>query len=368
MSLYRKIINKLLKLLFPKAEINSPRTPHEETIRPPIPILPHLPYKRPSRKTKPSQPPLTKKQKLESSETSEKSTQTPTLITTKSIRKPIIPQYDLPSFKTRYSLLKLLPSDPESVKFSKLYEKYFPSQCFKTLQKLPSSAPPHSIFPTPTPTTTFVDRDLDGQLSHGFSESVSNLSDTYITPDESPIISAAPAPSISSFSLESPLIHNSAPAGIEGWGLRSNNFDTYSPQFPQYEENDKQESYIKPVILFPVPEEREEQSGNDMDILISREASTTYENLISYPMNTEEMQGSDQKNEELTDNTTISSRQSLMQPFSMNSNVQATSSCNDNPFLNINTAQVARPAYVFGSGKPLESTSVMSTGNPFLPG
>ena len=47
-------------------------------------------------------------------------------------------------------------------------------------------------------------------------ENTSNVSDSFITPEESPILSPSPAPKIKQFNLESPLIHSISANSVEG--------------------------------------------------------------------------------------------------------------------------------------------------------
>jgi hypothetical protein len=47
-------------------------------------------------------------------------------------------------------------------------------------------------------------------------ENLSNVSDSFITPEESPILAASPPPKVSMFNLESPITHNIITPSIEG--------------------------------------------------------------------------------------------------------------------------------------------------------
>lgn len=378
--------------MFGKSQKKKIKAEQPPKSQPPLPSNFELPYKRPA-VTYPVKP-LKRFKKIPICLTDEKFTQTPIRSPSEcSVKKvnihyldtPIrspkefsvrIPYSDLPSYKA-----SKIPS-LEIENFSKIYEKIYPFHLFKTFSK--------NIEPVTEKPKIFQ------QISEISIESASNLSDSFITPEESPIVSHSHAPIITDFNLESPLIHNIHTVSIEGWGAKSEISQFSSPQFANFEEN-VQESNVKSVILFPIHEESIEQP---MEISISKEASMSLENLHDFQGISEKNQGFQEKSlvfqeknldfqeknldfqeknlsfHELTGKNLEIPEKNLgfpqgnlgFLPANTGFMQETTGNIgnNTNPFLNLGVAEVAKPTYVFGSGKPIESPCNLSGTNPFL--
>lgn len=168
--------------------------------------------------------------------------------------KPKIPASSLPMSKIKLNYIQNSSSLSEKKVFDKLYEIFYPGYCFTSIAN-PSEKPSKSSFEI----YTHVNEDL------GFEE-LSYISDSFITPEESPLIQASPEPLNNPIVLESPLIHSVQTPSIEGWGTEKNTGEMPSPQFTKLTESgvideESERVGIKPTVLFPplskIPEENE---------------------------------------------------------------------------------------------------------------
>ena len=194
--------------LFPEASINVPLKKKKEILSN-DPIIPHIPYKRSYPETEHTEQVPSKKKKYSKiqkptdfqQEKPEKSTQTLPIPQKQAKTYPKLSESQLPSSKLRQKFLKILPSEPDPEKFSKIYEKYFSSMCFKLISEKSSSS---------------VSKNQEIIQEKYSPENLSNVSDSFITPEESPILAASPPPKVSMFNLESPITHNIITPSIEG--------------------------------------------------------------------------------------------------------------------------------------------------------
>ena len=153
--------------LFPEASINVPLKKKKEILSN-DPIIPHIPYKRSYPETEHTEQVPSKKKKYSK------------------IQKPTDFQQEKPEKSTQ-----TLP----------IYEKYFSSMCFKLISEKSSSS---------------VSKNQEIIQEKYSPENLSNVSDSFITPEESPILAASPPPKVSMFNLESPITHNIITPSIEG--------------------------------------------------------------------------------------------------------------------------------------------------------
>ena len=211
------------ELFFPKADINISIKILKEKIEKTRIVL-HIPYRRSLPSTATTEPCLIKKQKVVRFNKVDKSIQVVPRFVKDYNEQSVSLELEVPEFKLKQKIWKLLPIQPDSAAFAKLYERLFPFSYFKVLTS-------ENLSEKIDKKESFAD---DSSLQEKISiENTSNVSDSFITPEESPILSPSPAPKIKQFNLESPLIHSISANSVEGWGLKSSNLELPSPHFPR---------------------------------------------------------------------------------------------------------------------------------------
>ncbi|OMJ78790.1 hypothetical protein SteCoe_21317 [Stentor coeruleus] len=173
-------------------------------------------------------------------------------INNKLSEKPKISASSLPMSKIKLHYIQNNNSLSEKTVFSKLYEIFYPGYCFSSM--------------TVSSEKRLKDNfEIYNHVNEDFGiEELSYISDSFITPEESPLIQASPDPLNNPVVLESPLIHSIQTPSIEGWGTEKNIGEMPSPQFTKLEESggfeqENEKVGIKPTVLFPplskIPEE-----------------------------------------------------------------------------------------------------------------
>lgn len=300
----------------------------------------------------------------------------------------------LPSTKRKLHSLKILPSDSQQCQFNKIYQQLYPSNTYSNSEFLITSSRKQ------IPKTEIEEKSLN--------DSISIVTDSFVTPEDSPLLQASPTSTkISKFELESPLNNIKPISSIEGWGKLKDSNIVCSPFFPT---NKEPISEIKPNILFlPIPEVVEESKNteklpektneahfepkktdqdqviepikvNEMELLLSKENSNMGEHMEvidkSIPLveSTEfgevlkagdkiefSIGGSSMSSSQADLSTSQTLPSNKISPFS-STVFQDTS----NPFLNISQATVSTPKYVFGSGNAKPQAYEFGSANPFL--
>ena len=297
----------------------------------------------------------------------------------------------LPCTKRKQSFLKILPIDGQQTRFNKIFQ----------LQNLNST---YSSFDFHlTPARTFSSK--PDQEEKSLNDSISIVTDSFITPEDSPLLQASPSNlKISRFELESPLTHIQPITSIDNWGKLKDNNLLCSPFFPTVDSNKTPE--IKSNILFPPineePEENEPEKVNEvvktgqkksnaegfnesvkiegMELLLSKENSLLNENMEVVDKGPQIAENPGFGNVFKPQNKTEfpclpssfpNSVTDLPAPQVMLNNSIASFSSNalqdtSNPFLNVSQATVTKPLYVFGSGTSNPPTTQFASVNPFL--
>jgi hypothetical protein len=279
---------------------------------------------------------------------------------------------ELPRSKQQLKHLQVHQTDDINQKLSKLFQSQNLGKIYSNSITLSSSIPPKQV---PSPIKIQSDgkdpkspKDFSplSEDCKSLSDKHSNLTDSFFTPEDSPLLSASPEPSkISTFQLESPIsqLRNELPSS--GWGDNKSTSLAASPFFPESQERKFE---VRPNVLFsPFSVDKSEKIKENQEILnIDCDLVKSRENSLNTLKDLEE------KNQVFEEREKIGKEIQSFNPVQQNNGLSFSSEIGRGFVLenrlNENPVPSLIPETFINPFQPFSSSNFSSPAAPSLPG